>query len=209
MIRGFRAIVLLAVTAAASPVLLFGQTPSMSPDEVAAEQQSVPTISPGDQATTEQLARLFDVMRIRDQMQTTRRVIPSLVETQVQQQMEAMTAEVAPGSKLTVEQRARLDQLLRKYMAKAMDMYPVDEMIADMTKLYQKHLTRDDIEAMTTFYASPAGQHLLDAQPKIAQEYMPLVMQRTAERTKTLTAEMMKDVAALKQSASPTRPASK
>ena len=35
---------------------------------------------------------------------------------------------------------------------------------------------------------SPAGQHLLDAQPKIAQEYMPLVMQRTQERTKTLTA---------------------
>jgi hypothetical protein len=32
---------------------------------------------------------------------------------------------------------------------------------------------------------------------------MPLVMKRTAERTKTLTAEMMKDMAALKQSSNP------
>jgi uncharacterized protein len=208
MNRAIRTIVLLASTAAASPVLLFSQASSISP-ETATHQQSVPAISPGDQATAEQLARLFDVMRIRDQMQTTRRIIPSLVETQVRQQMEGMSADLPPGSKLTAEQRTQMDQLLRKYMAKAMDMYPVDEMLADMTGLYQKHLTRDDIAAMTTFYASPAGQHLLDAQPKIAQEYMPLVMQRTAERTKTLTAEMMKDLAALKQSASPTRPASK
>ena len=166
-------------------------------------------ISPEDQATKEQLTKLFEVMRIRDQMLATRRIIPTMVEGQVRQQMQAMSAQIAPDSKMTVEQRAQLDQMLHKYMEKAMDMYPVDEMIADMTGLYQEHLTREDVDAMIAFYGSPAGQHVLDAQPKIAQEYVPLVMRRTAERTKTLTAEMMKDMAALKQSSGRTQPANK
>ncbi len=205
MNRGLRMFVLLAAGIGVAPPVLVAQAVSVAPNGTVAQEQTA--IPPEDQATKEQLAKLFDVMRIRDQMLATRRIIPTMVETQVRQQMQAMSAEIAPGSKLTAEQRAQLDQLLHKYMEKAMDMYPVDEMIADMTGLYQEHLTREDVDAMIAFYGSPAGQHVLDAQPKIAQEYVPLVMRRTAERTKTLTAEMMKDVAALKQSAGRTQPA--
>jgi uncharacterized protein len=205
MNRGLRIFVLLAAGIGVAPAVLVAQAVSVAPNGTVAQEQTA--IPPEDQATKEQLAKLFDVMRIRDQMQATRRIIPTMVETQVRQQMQAMSAQIAPGSKLTAEQRTQLDQLLHKYMEKAMDMYPVDEMIADMTGLYQEHLTREDVDAMIAFYGSPAGQHVLDAQPKIAQEYVPLVMRRTAERTKTLTAEMMKDVAALKQSAGGTQPA--
>lgn len=199
--------VLLTAGACTLPAALVAQD-SGAPNGTVA-QQVVPAIAPEDQATKERLARLFDVMRIHDQMQSMRRIIPTMVETQVRQQMQAMSSQIAPGSKMTAEQRAQLDQLLHKYMEKAMNMYPVDEMIADMTALYQEHLTREDVDAMIAFYGSPAGQHLLDAQPKIAQEYMPLVMRRTAERTKTLTAEMMKDMAAMKQSTGQTQPANK
>ncbi len=41
-------------------------------------------IPPEDQATKEQLAKLFDVMRIRDQMQSMRKIVPTMVQTQMQ-----------------------------------------------------------------------------------------------------------------------------
>lgn len=209
MNRALRIAVPLALAVISVPAMPAAQAPAVSAGGPVAQEQASTAIAPEDQATDEQLGRLFAAMRIRDQMQTTRRIIPSMVERQLRQQMQAMSEEVSPGSKLTAQQQAQLDQLLHKYIEKAMDMYPVDEMIADMTGLYREHLTRQDVDGMIAFYGSPAGQHLLDAQPKITQEYMPLVMQRTAERTKTLTAEMMKDVAALKQPQRQTHPAGK
>lgn len=148
-------------------------------------------------------------MRIREQMQTTRKIIPTMVETQVKEQMQVMREQMAPGAKLTPSQRADLDKLMHKYMEKAINIYPVDEMIGDLTGIYQEYLSREDVDAMIAFYNSPAGQHLLDAQPKITRELMPVVMQRATERTKLLTAEMMKDIAALKESSGKTQPANK
>jgi len=178
----------------------------------AAPNSSAPaasTIAPADQATKEQLAKLFEAMRIRDQMQSMRRIIPTAVESQLKEQMQAMMAQNSSGPKLTADQREQFDRLMQKYMEKAVNLYPIDEMLADMTVLYQHYLTREDVDAMIAFYGSTAGQHLLDAQPKIAREYMPLVMQRMSERTKVLTAEMMKDVAALKESSEKAQPAKK
>lgn len=153
--------------------------------------------------------KLFDIMRIRNQMQSMRKMVPAMVETQVREQMNAMTAQLSSGAKLTAQQRAAIDRILHKYVDKAMDLYPIDEMVEDMTVIYQKYLTREDVDAMIAFYGSSTGQHLLDAQPKIAQEYMPIVMQRASERMKSLTAEMMKDMATLKESAGQAQPTSK
>jgi uncharacterized protein len=171
--------------------------PSGAPSQAQPAQNAIP---PEDQPTKEQLLKLFGVMRIRDQMQSMRKIVPMMVQSQIHEQISAINAQTNPGLKLTSAQRAAMDSLVQKYVDKAVNLYPVEEMIDDMTSLYQEHLTREDLDAMIEFYSSAAGQHLLDAQPKIAQEYMPLVMKRTAERTKTLTAEMMKDMAALKQS---------
>ena len=169
----------------------------------ATSAQTAQTIPPEDQATKEQLAKLFEVMRIRDQMQSVRRIIPTTVESQLKDQMQAIMAQNPSGPQLTPQQREQFDRLMHKYMEKAVNLYPIDEMLADMTGLYQHYLTREDVDAMIAFYGSTAGQHLLDAQPKIAREYMPLVMSRMSERSKALTAEMMKDVTELKQSTAP------
>lgn len=202
-------IAVLGTGLALAPSTVIGQAIAVSPSGTMTQEQTTPTIAPEDRATKEQLAQLFEVMRIQNQMQSMRKIIPTLVETEVRAQMHAMTEQVVPNAKLTADQRAQVDQLMRKYIDKAMDLYPVDEMMNDMTGLYQEYLSREDVSAMIAFYQSPAGQHLLDAQPKIAHEYMPLVLQRTRERTQTLTAEMMKDLAALKQSTSPAPPANK
>jgi len=178
---------------------------------LAQQQPETPAIPPEDQATKEQLAKLFDVMRIREQVQSVRKMVPLMVEEQIKEQAKALTAQVSPKANLTPEKRAELQKLAEKYVDKAVNIYPVDEMLNDMTSIYQRYLTREDIDAMIAFYSSTAGQHLLDAQPKIAREYMPMVMQRVRERTKDLTAEMMKEAAEITatQKSAPAQPAKK
>jgi hypothetical protein len=116
-----------------------------------------------------------------------------MMQQQIVQQLKQMTANLGLPA-MTGEQQAAYDNLMKKYMDKAVSLYPVDEMISDMSALYQKHMSREDVDAFIAFYGSPAGQHLLEAQPAIMKEYMPIVMSRMQERSKALTDEMTKDI---------------
>ncbi len=68
----------------------------------------------------------------------------------------------------TPEQMAALDKFAEGLFK---DM-PVDEMLDAMVPIYQKHLTKSDLDAILTFYNSPAGQKLLREQPAMMQEGM-------------------------------------
>lgn len=162
---------------------------------------SAMAIPPEHRATKDQLNKLFDAMRIREQVQATRNLIPAAVESQLRQQAHQMNR--TGGSKMTPEQQEATDKIVAKYVEQSINIYPIDEMLADMAAIYQRYLTREDVDAMIAFYNSSAGQHLLDAQPKISQDFMPLAMQRAQDRSKILTAEMMKDLNELKQSSKP------
>jgi hypothetical protein len=106
---------------------------------------------------------------------------------------------------MTPEQQAALDKVMNRFLDKAMNLFTVDEMLDDMAAIYQRHFTRDDVNAYIAFYSTPAGQHLLHITPVIMQEYMPMVMQRLQERSKDLTAELSKEITdVLKSSAPPT-----
>ena len=174
----------------------------------AAQTPAAASMVPADQQPTkEQLAKLFDAMRVKQQIQSVQKVVPTMIQQQIKEQSRQMTA----GANLTPEQLTRTEKIMGKYTEKAMSVYSPDDMIDDMTGIYQRHLSREDVDGMIAFFTSPAGQHLLDQQPVIMQEYMPLVMKRVAERSKTLNAEMMKEMAEVTQSAKPaqTKPANK
>lgn len=181
----------------------FGQAYSVSPSGKLEQETTPQRIAPEDQATKEQLGRLFEAMHLKNQVEQLRALIPTMVGGQIKEQAQALNAQT--GSNLTADQRAALERLSRKYVEKAMNVYAVDEMVADMTTLYQKYLTREDVDGMIAFYTSPAGQHLLDAQPRIAKEYMPIVMQRVQERTRGLIAEMMKEAADITHESAPAK----
>jgi uncharacterized protein len=180
------------------------QTTASQPAEAATAPAAAEAVVPADQQPTkEQLGKLFEVMRLRQQFESMTRMMPAIVQQQVHQQVTEMTA-VMPGAKqLTPEQQAALDKLTAKYMEKAMNLYPADEMIADAMVVYQRHLSRSDVDAYIAFYSSPPGQHLLDAQPVIMKEYMPVVMDRVHTRTKVLYEEMAKDLEDFTKAQSP------
>ena len=192
MIRSFRsAVALVAVMAAFSAI---GSAQTTEPAGAATSSQPS-KIAADQQPTKEQLAKLFDVMRIREQIQSMRQIVPAMVQQQIKSAMKQTEAGLAAGTKLTPEQHEQMDAVLTKYVGKAMDLYPADEMVADMTTIYQQHLSKDDVDGLIQFYSSPAGQHLLDAQPVIAKEYMPMVMGKVTERSQAMTKQMIQEMA--------------
>lgn len=197
MIRNIRRAAIASAAVAAISASLFQQSATaMGQTGAGAPAAQAPVAVAADQQpTNEQLAKLFEVMRLREQMQSMRQMVPSMVQQQIQSAMSQTEANLPAGTKLTREQRAGMEKVMSKYVGKAMDLYPADEMQTDMTAIYQRHLSRDDVDGLIAFYSSAAGQHLLDAQPVIAQEYMPLVMGKVSERSQAMTKEMMKEMA--------------
>jgi hypothetical protein len=163
-------------------------------------QQAIPTQTsshalPDDsQATKEQIEELIDVMRVEDQMDDMLGMLPAILEQEQHSMSKEHEAQLA---RLTAAQRAQVDQLNKKYTEKALTIYTVSEMLADLTKLYQNHLNSDDVESLITFYNSDAGQHLLDAQPEILKEYLPLMTARITKKSEELRLEEKKEMDAL------------
>ncbi len=179
---------------------IVAQAYSVGADGALTEEKTAPAIPLEDQPSTEQIAHLFDVMHVRRQVENVQKSIAGMVQVQIHNDLEAANAKSPSRSRLTPSEQAAVDQLMQKYVEKATSLYPADEMLTDITPIYQRHLTREDVDAMISFYSSPAGQHLLEAQPLITREYMPLVMSRAAERSRALNDELKKDLIALDQS---------
>lgn len=68
----------------------------------------------------------------------------------------------------TAEQLAQVDKFAEGLFK---DM-PIDEMVDAMVPIYQKHLTKEDMDGILAFYASPVGQKLQREQPAMMQEAM-------------------------------------
>jgi hypothetical protein len=172
-------------------------TTTASPDSTAR------AIPPDQQPTKEQLAKLFEVMQIREQVGAVMQMFPVMMQQQVRQQEKDIRASLPASARITPEQQAALDKLTERYLEKAMNLYTVDEMLDDMAAIYKRHFTRADVDVYIAFYSTPAGKHLLQMTPVIMQEYMPVVMQRVQERSKDLTAQMSKEITDVLKSSVP------
>jgi hypothetical protein len=194
----------LAASALAQSAMSTGETGAPAQDGSAA----VAPIAADQQASKEQLAKLFEVMRVRQQMESMTKMMPALIEQQMKTQMDAMKAKMPNGKQMPAEEQAAIEKLMSREIDRAMHLVSFDDMVADLTEVYQRHISKTDADAFIAFYSSTAGQHLLDEQPAIMKEYMPRVMAHVREKTRELTDEMMKDMAELtKQYEQPVKPA--
>jgi hypothetical protein len=164
---------------------------------------SVAIIPADQQPTKEQLNKLFELMRVRDQLASVTKMMPALMQQQMQAQMQQMQKDHPEMATMSDEQQQAAAKVMGKFMTRVFDVYNADEMIADMAGIYQRHLTRSDVDGMIAFYSSSAGQHMVEMVPIIMQEYMPMVMQRMQERMKPLINEMTKEMEAITKPAVP------
>jgi hypothetical protein len=184
------------------PCAAFAQAPATPPSTAPVAVAST-AISADQQPTKEQLAKLFDLMRVRDQLASVTKMMPALMQQQMKAQMEQMRKDHPEMAAMSEEKQEAAAKVMSKFMGRVMDLYTSDEMVADMAGIYQKHLSRSDVDGMIAFYSSPAGQHMVAMTPVIMQEYVPLVMQRTQERIKPLMDEMSKEMEQIAKPAAP------
>ena len=99
------------------------------------------------------------------------------IKAQLTQYFDAVARQAKQGAeegfrekvpKATPEQIAEVD----KFADEMFKNMPVDEMMEGMIPIYQKHLTKEDIDGILAFYASPVGQKLQREQPAMTQESM-------------------------------------
>ncbi len=66
----------------------------------------------------------------------------------------------------------------------------LDDLIKDLVPVYQRHLTRSDMNALITFYSSPAGQKILREQPAMIKESMQVAGTNQQKRMEELLAKL-------------------
>jgi hypothetical protein len=201
--KKFFAIALVIGFAASAALVRSQEGPPPAATSMASPDSTPPAIPPDQQPTKQQLAKLFEVMKFREQTASMMQMLTGMIQQQVRQQEKELTANQPASANLTPEQQAALDGVMNRFLAKALNLFTVDEMLDDMAAIYQRNFTREDVNAYIAFYSTPAGQHLLKTTPVIMQEYMPVVMQRVQERSKDLTAELSKEIADVLRSSAP------
>lgn len=121
---------------------------------------------PADPASTrDDIQRLFTTMRVQEQMRAT-------METMIAQQREMI------GQMLRKHNRRVSGEDIDEVADSAQEFlknFPLDDLVENMIPVYQKHLTKTDVDAMVAFYSSPTGQKLLREQSGMAAESMQAV----------------------------------
>ena len=152
----------------------------LSAPSVLAQRAALPDSAP----SREEVLKFFEVMHSRQQMD---QVLTTMRE-QVSQSMGDMLEKQM--SEMTPEQRSKFEAFVAGLFKEMFATIPIDELLEKMVPIYQKHLTKGDLEAIVAFFNSPAGQKLRDKQPQMIQESMQVSMAIMQERMKTIIPEL-------------------
>src|ERR1035438_9461581 len=117
---------------ALAPWTIFAQAPAAAPAPETATAAVIPT---DQQPTKEQLNKLFEVMHLKDQMQSMMKMMPALIQQQMKEQVSQVTSKL-PGGVLKPEQQEDISKVMDKYMEKALSIYSIDQMLEDMAAIY-------------------------------------------------------------------------
>jgi len=113
-------------------------------------------------ATREDIQKYLDVMHSHDMMaQMMNAMTPSLhkmVHDQYLKDQDKLPAD--------------FEERTNKMMDDMFHNMPFDDMTAAMVPIYQRHLTKGDVNALLAFYSSPTGQKMLHDLPAIMSESM-------------------------------------
>jgi uncharacterized protein len=141
-------------------------------------------------ATKEDVERYLTVINSHDMMNQMMAAMAKPMHQMVHEQY------IKDQDKLPADFEARTDKTIDD-MFKDM---PMDEMMQAMVPVYQKHLTKGDIDALVAFYSSPTGQKMLREMPAVmgeAMQAMMPVMQKymatVKERIDQQTADALKE----------------
>jgi hypothetical protein len=134
---------------------------------MSAAPQTTVSIAP-DAASKEDVKKLFDVMASREQMAQMMQQVFSQMRSLNREEIKKRHPDVTEADLAGMDRQS--EELLKNF--------PLDEMLSDMIPVYQRHFNKTEIDALTVFYSSPAGQKYLHEMPAVTAETMRTVYPR-------------------------------
>jgi uncharacterized protein len=130
--------------------------------------------NPADRPPTkEEIAKYFEIMHVRESMKSILESVAKETEQLIHQQLNREAPNATPEFNAQVEGMLALDDARKNQL--------VEDMLANMVPVYQKHFAKGDLAALLAFYDTPTGQRLLKEVPAVTQESMEatqVLMQR-------------------------------
>jgi hypothetical protein len=152
------------------PVLIFvlfsfsalAQKQPASAPPVKANPQSKPvaTAPANNVASREQIMKLLELLQVPDGLAMTLDAMKEQMKIGALQMFREKVANPSPEQVKSVN--AIVDEEFQKI--------GMEDLIEEVVPIYQKHLTRSDVEAVIRFYSSPVGQKIRREQPAMARE---------------------------------------
>jgi hypothetical protein len=152
---------------------------------------------PADEAPTKaDIEKYYEVMHVRELMKNIMEATSKQMRQVTHEELQKRIPSASP------EMLGKLD----KFMDDLLKQIDLEELLQAMTPVYQKHLTKSDLNAMVAFYSSPAGQKILKEMPAMTSEAMNAStgimrkhMDMVMEKTQELVASMEKDATETKK----------
>ena len=117
---------------------------------------------PANAPSRDQVMTLMDLLQVRRNMQ---QMMAGMKESMKAGVLQGLKREVRDPSQKQIDK-------INVLVEAAFENIRLEDFIDVMIPVYQRHLTKADIEEMIRFYTSPTGQKLLREQPQMMQESM-------------------------------------
>ena len=138
-------------------------------------------------ATKEDIQKYLQIMHSRDMM-------TKMVEAMSKPMHQMMHEQyLKDKDKLPADFEARMN----KMMDDMLKSFPWDEMLDAMVPVYQKHLTKGDVNALVAFYSTATGQKLIKEMPQITAEAMQEMLPLMRKSMDAMTQRMQEEIAAM------------
>lgn len=174
---------------------LAGASSAQVPPQAGAVQPEVLPVE--QQATREQLARYFEVLRARETLASILKMAAKASKPQIDKSVDDLLATTPVLNQMTAQEKDQYRQIMYKFAEQSSSVIDMDLYLQDSIEVNQKYLSRSDVDALIAFYSSPAGQHFLNQQPAVLSELMQRSMPRISTRVKDLSDQESKDLQAL------------
>jgi uncharacterized protein len=146
--------------------------------------------APGDQpATKEDIQRYLEVMHSKEMMA---QMMDAMAKPMHQMLHEQYLKE---KDKLPADFEERTAKLIDEYMTS----FPWEQIMDSMVPVYQKYLTKNDVDALVAFYSTPTGQKIIKELPQITAEAMQSMMPLLQKNMAELTQRVQDEVAAMEK----------
>lgn len=132
--------------------------------------------------TDEEIERLLTASRAQSML--------AGIQPQVEAMQREQFAQLTQGKTLSPEQQAEIQQIQLKTSNIVRQALAWESMRPVYLEVYRKTFDDDDVKAMTRFYESRAGQHLLDRTPVMMQTLMVAIQQKMIPQLEALQAEV-------------------